>query len=81
RMSACGEATGSTLSALCFVALGFTALSMSAGSIGPVKQMIRSLNLQAFRPDFLAALNAPQQDFRNQVLALAADHGIELFDG
>ena len=81
RMSACGEATGSTLSALCFVALGFTALSMSAGSIGPVKQMIRSLNLQAFRPDFLAALNAPEQDFRNQVLALAADHGIELSDG
>ena len=81
EMSACGEATGSTLSALCFVALGFTALSMSAGSIGPVKQMIRSLDLQAFRPDFLAALNAPEQDFRNQVLALAADHGIELSDG
>ena len=81
RMSACGEATGSTLSALCFVALGFTTLSMSAGSIGPVKQMIRSFDLQAFRPDFLAALDAPKQDFRNQVLALAADHGIELSDG
>jgi phosphotransferase system, enzyme I, PtsP len=81
QMSACGEATGSTLSALCFVALGFTKLSMSAGSIGPVKQMIRSLDLQAFRPDFLAALDVPEQDFRNQVLALAADHGIELSDG
>ncbi len=81
RMSACGEATGSTLSALCFVALGFTALSMSAGSIGPVKQMVRSLDLKAFRPDFLAALDAPAPDFRNQVLALAAEHGIELSDG
>lgn len=81
RMSACGEATGTPLSALCFVALGFTALSMSAGSIGPVKQMIRSTDLQAFQPDFLAALDAPEQDFRNQVLALAADHGIELSDG
>jgi len=81
RMSACGEATGSTLSALCFVALGFTTLSMSAGSIGPVKQMIRSLDLTAFRPDFLSALETPEQDFRNQVLALAADHGVELSDG
>jgi phosphotransferase system enzyme I (PtsP) len=52
RMSACGEATGSSLSALCFVALGFTNLSMSAGSIGPVKRMIRSLDLPAFRADF-----------------------------
>ncbi len=81
RMSACGEATGSTLSALCFVALGFTTLSMSAGSIGPVKQMIRSVDLTAFRPDFLSALETPEQDFRNQVLALAADHGVELSDG
>ncbi|MDX1292291.1 MAG: phosphoenolpyruvate--protein phosphotransferase [Hyphomonas sp.] len=81
RMSACGEATGSPLAALCFVALGFTALSMSAGSIGPVKQMVRSLDLKAFRPDFLAALDAPAPDFRNQVLALAAEHGIELSDG
>jgi phosphotransferase system enzyme I (PtsP) len=54
---------------------------MSAGSIGPVKQMIRSVDLTAFRPDFLSALETPEQDFRNQVLALAADHGVELSDG
>lgn len=81
RLSACGEATGTTLSALCFVALGFTTLSMSAGSIGPVKRMIRSVNLETLRPDFLAALDRPEKDFRNQVLALAADHGVELSDG
>lgn len=81
RMSACGEATGTPLSALCFVALGFTALSMSAASIGPVKRMIRSLDLHAFKKDFLDALDAPQANFRNQVLALAIDHGIELSDG
>ncbi|RAN37303.1 phosphoenolpyruvate--protein phosphotransferase [Hyphomonas pacifica] len=81
RMSACGEATGTPLSALCFVALGFTTLSMSAASIGPVKQMIRSVNLEKFQTDFLAALDAPEPDFRNQVLALAADHGVELTDG
>lgn len=81
RMSACGEATGSSLSALCFVALGFTNLSMSAGSIGPVKRMIRSLDLAAFRTDFEAALEKPNDAFRNQLLALAAEYGVELAEG
>ncbi|MCA8899906.1 MAG: phosphoenolpyruvate--protein phosphotransferase [Hyphomonas sp.] len=81
RLSACGEQTGSTLSALCFVALGFTNLSMSAGSIGPVKRMIRSLDMQAFQPDFLTALEQPNESFRNQLLALANEHGVELSEG
>ena len=81
RLSACGEATGSALSALCFVALGFTNLSMSAGSIGPVKRMIRSLDMKAFRDDFLRALEKPNDSFRNQLLALAAEHGVELAEG
>ncbi|MEZ5954961.1 MAG: phosphoenolpyruvate--protein phosphotransferase [Hyphomonas sp.] len=81
RLSACGEATGSALSALCFVALGFTNLSMSAGSIGPVKRMIRSLDMSAFQADFLAALDAPNGSFRNQLLGLAAQHAVELPEG
>ncbi|MCB9972258.1 MAG: phosphoenolpyruvate--protein phosphotransferase [Hyphomonas sp.] len=81
RLSACGEATGSSLSALCFVALGFTNLSMSAGSIGPVKRMIRSLDMTAFQPDFMAALEKPNGSFRNHLLGLAAEHGIELAEG
>ncbi|MBU1286482.1 MAG: peptidase, partial [Alphaproteobacteria bacterium] len=81
RMSACGEATASPLSALCFISLGFHALSMPAGAIGPVKRMVRSVNLEAFREDFLKVLDVPDDAFRNQVLALAADHGVELSDG
>ena len=81
RLSACGEATASGLSALCFVALGFTTLSMNAAGIGPVKQMIRSLDLERFKKAFVSVLDSPQQDFRNQVLALAVEHGVELSDG
>ncbi|MEZ5998007.1 MAG: phosphoenolpyruvate--protein phosphotransferase [Hyphomonas sp.] len=81
RLSACGEQTGSALSALCFVALGFTNLSMSAGSIGPVKRMIRSLDMSAFQPDFLTVLDTPNESFRNQLLGLAAQHGVELPEG
>jgi phosphotransferase system enzyme I (PtsP) len=81
RMSACGEATASPLSALCFLALGFHALSMPAAAIGPVKRMVRSVDLGAFRRDVLEVLDTPDDAFRNQVLALAADHRVELSDG
>ncbi len=81
RLSVCGEATAAPLSALCFVSLGFTNLSMSAGAIGPVKRMIRSLDMNAFRADFMAALDKPNGAFRNQLLALAAEHGVELSEG
>ncbi|MGH1420184.1 MAG: phosphoenolpyruvate--protein phosphotransferase [Hyphomonas sp.] len=80
-LSACGESTSSTLSALCFVALGFEQLSMQAGAIGPVKRMICSIkDLSAFREDFFAALDKPNDAFRNQVLAIAREHGIEVMD-
>ena len=81
RLSACGEATGTTLSALCFIALGFTNLSMNAAGIGPVKRMIRSVDLASFKTAFVSILDSPEPDFRNQVLALATEHGVELSDG
>lgn len=80
-LSACGESTASTLSALCFVALGFEQLSMQGGAIGPVKRMICSIkDLSAFQKDFFAALDKPNDAFRNQVLAIARHHGIEVMD-
>jgi phosphotransferase system, enzyme I, PtsP len=54
---------------------------MPAAAIGPVKRMVRSVDLGAFRNDFLKVLDEPNAAFRNQVLALAADHGVELSDG
>ncbi|MEM8616792.1 MAG: phosphoenolpyruvate--protein phosphotransferase, partial [Pseudomonadota bacterium] len=49
-VSICGEAAGDPAHALCLIALGFRRLSMPAGGIGPVKRMVRSLNVSAFAP-------------------------------
>ncbi|MBK8198544.1 MAG: phosphoenolpyruvate--protein phosphotransferase [Acidobacteria bacterium] len=80
RLSVCGEATASPPVALCFAALGYTSLSMAASAIGPVKQALRTVDLNAFRTRLFACMDKPNGSFRNQVLALAAEHGIDTAD-
>ncbi|MDP1556191.1 MAG: phosphoenolpyruvate--protein phosphotransferase [Hyphomonas sp.] len=80
RLSVCGEATALPPVALCFAALGYTSLSMAASAIGPVKQALRKVDLNAFRAGLLERLDKPNGSFRNQVLALAAEHGIDTSD-
>ncbi|WP_237153223.1 phosphoenolpyruvate--protein phosphotransferase [Oryzibacter oryziterrae] len=45
----CGELAGTPLSAMALMAIGFRSISMAATSIGPVKDMIRSVNLGELR--------------------------------
>ncbi len=80
RLSVCGEATASPPVALCFAALGFTSLSMAGSAIGPVKQALRGVDLGAFRAGLFERMDKPNGSFRNQVLALAAEHGIDTAD-
>jgi phosphotransferase system enzyme I (PtsP) len=80
RLSVCGEATASPPVALCFAALGYTSLSMAASAIGPVKQALRTADLGAFRSGLLRLLDKPNGSFRNQVLGLAAEHGVDTAD-
>jgi len=44
-MTICGEMAGRPLEAMALIGLGFRSLSMAPASIGPVKQMVLSLNL------------------------------------
>lgn len=81
RLSVCGEATALPPVALCFAALGYTNLSMAASAIGPVKQALRRVDLAAFRAGLFECMDKPNGSFRNQVLALAAEHGIDTVDG
>jgi phosphotransferase system enzyme I (PtsP) len=48
-LSFCGEDAGRPIEAACFAALGFNMLSMRPASIGPVKHMLRRLNLDELR--------------------------------
>ncbi len=49
RLSFCGEDAGRPIEALCFAALGISTLSMRPASIGPVKALLRQVDLIELR--------------------------------
>jgi len=79
-VSICGEGAGRPLEALCLIGLGYRSLSMPGGGIGPVKRMLRSLDLEKFGPAFADLLQQREPALRNGVLELADLQGIILND-
>ena len=79
-VSVCGESAGKPLEALALLAMGFRALSMSAGAVGPIKRMVRSMNLEAFSEAIKAALSTSNGSFRNELLGIAKLNDIVLED-
>ena len=74
----CGELAGDPLSAMALLAVGYRTISMSPGSIGPVKEMVRSLHLgKTIRlvNDALDDLE-PTQTLYEILKDYAAQHGI-----
>lgn len=76
----CGEGAGRPLEALCLLGLGYRSLSMPGGGIGPVKRMLRSLDLSKFGPAFAGLLQERDPALRNGVLELAELQGIIIND-
>ena len=79
-VSICGEGAGRPVEALCLIGLGYRSLSMPGGGIGPVKRMLRSLDLEKFGPAFAELLQKREPALRNGVLELADLQGIILND-
>lgn len=79
-LSVCGEAAGRPLEALAFMAMGYRSLSMSAGAVGPIKRMIRSMDLGAFSAAIKAALPKSNGSFRKDLLGIAKLNDIVLED-
>ena len=66
-LSFCGEDAGRPLEALCFAAIGFRTLSMRPASIGPVKHLLRQVDLGAVKSVIDAARNDGEQSVRDAV--------------
>ncbi len=75
-LALCGEMAGQPLDAMALIGLGFRTLSMAPGAVGPVKAMIRSLDL-ATLGELLATLDqrAPE-NLRHTLRNFAHDHGV-----
>lgn len=67
-VSFCGEDAGRPVEALCFAAMGLRALSMRPASIGPVKSLLRRVELGAARDVINTARMDGSQSVRGAVM-------------
>jgi phosphotransferase system, enzyme I, PtsP len=75
-VTVCGEMAGDPLEAMALVGLGFRALSMAPSSVGPVKAMIRSLDVPAL-VEFIGSLSdVSSHSLRGKFHDFARDRGI-----
>lgn len=67
-LSFCGEDAGRPIEAACLAAIGLRNLSMRPASIGPVKHMLRRINLVELRAVIHAARDRGDQSVRGSVV-------------
>jgi phosphotransferase system enzyme I (PtsP) len=67
-VSFCGEDAGRPIEAVCFAALGLRSLSMRPASIGPVKHLLRQVDLGQVKAAMDAARDRGEQSVRHAVI-------------
>ncbi|HZG32858.1 MAG TPA: phosphoenolpyruvate--protein phosphotransferase, partial [Sphingopyxis sp.] len=79
-LGVCGEMGGRPLEAMALLGIGIERLSITPAGVGPVKAMIRSLDLGALRRDIPAILAHPTATPRAQYENWARTHQVDLGD-
>ena len=74
----CGEMGGRTIDAMGLLAIGVRRLSITPASIGPVKAMIRSLDLAPLQTEMTKLLVGRSRNTRSFLEMWASDHDIEV---
>jgi phosphotransferase system, enzyme I, PtsP len=74
----CGEMGGRTLEAMALIGLGIDRLSITPAAIGPVKAMIRSLDLATLRMAMAELLARPPADLRGALQQWADGQGVQI---
>lgn len=77
-VTVCGEMGGRPLEAMALLGLGIERLSITPVAIGPVKAMVRSLDLPPLREQIDRWLVAPPASMRAALADWAARHKVEL---
>ena len=75
-LSVCGEMAGHPLEAMALLALGLDRLSMAPSSVGPIKAMLRSLDIGRLAVYLESLMDLPDTSIRRQLSAYARDHGV-----
>ncbi len=72
----CGEMGSRPLEAMALMGLGLKRLSISPSAIGPVRTMVRSLDVKAVTDFLLPLLNSPDHSLREKLRSFAKDHAV-----
>jgi phosphotransferase system enzyme I (PtsP) len=75
-LTLCGEIGGKAIGALALIAIGFRRLSVAPAAIGPVKMMIRSLDLSTIEPFVDNLLSRSDQSVRHALEDFASANNI-----
>ncbi|MBA2635273.1 MAG: peptidase, partial [Sphingomonas sp.] len=74
----CGEMGGRTLEAMALIGLGADKFSITPAAVGPVKAMVRSLDVAAVRTRMQQLLQKPPQNMRKTLSEWARRHRVLL---
>ena len=77
-ISLCGEMAGDPLTAMALIGVGFRTLSMPATSVGPVRTMVRSLDVAPLEGYVSTLVNSEAPTIRPHLRAFAIDHNVFL---
>jgi phosphotransferase system enzyme I (PtsP) len=77
-ISICGEMAGRPLEAMALLGLGLNRLSMAPSAIGPVKTMLRSLDIGRLQTYMAGRIGLPHASLRRDLTSYAHDHGVAL---
>lgn len=75
-LSLCGEMAGKPLDAMALAALGLRTLSMNPVSVGPVKAMVRSMDLARLQRFLAEQMDRDERSLREIIRSYAVDNGI-----
>ena len=75
-LTLCGEMSGRPLEAMALVGLGLRRVSMSPAAVGPVKMMVRSLDVGRLEAFMAGLYGLPDRSVRAHLAAFAEEHGV-----
>ena len=76
-LAVCGEMGGRRLEALALMGIGYRRLSITPAAIGPIKELVRKVNLNELSAQMRKWLAAPPPNMRAALQAWAAQRDIE----
>ena len=77
-LTLCGEIGGKSIGAMALLAIGYRRLSIAPAAIGPVKMMIRSLDISSLEPLMNDLLSRSDQSIRGQLIQFAKDNDVRI---